>query len=103
MMVTMRTLTRKLGCASIQVSGVEGHKNARVRDLALDNSPEPLNGTASIPSGLILPCSVEGHSTQTGERVIGRDPVVSAHSKPLIPRRPSKARKLLWKELAEEL
>jgi len=96
----MQTLTRRL--TQSRVSGVEGYKNARVRDLALDNSPEPLNGTVARNGGLSLPCNVEGHSTRTGETVIGRVPVVSAQGKPLMPCRSSKARKLLEKGLAEK-
>ncbi len=98
----MQTLTRRLECASIQVSGVEGYKNAGVRDLAPDNSSEPLNGTVTPNGNLSLPCNVEGHSTWTGKSVIGRVPVVSADGKPLMPCRPSKARKLLGNGLADK-
>jgi len=56
----MQTLTRRLDPQG-RVGSVEGYKNARVRDLALDNSPEPLNGTSS--NGLSPSRNVEGHST----------------------------------------
>ena len=97
----MQTLTRRLGSRS-RVSGVDGYKNARVRDLALDNSLEPLNSAVTKNGSLSLPCNVEGHSTQTGEPVIGRVPVVSADGTPLMPCKPSKARKLLELGLAEK-
>jgi len=98
--VAMQTVTRRLG--ESRVSGVADYKNARVRDLALDNSAEPLNATVDRKASLSLPCNVEGRSTLTGEPVIGRVSVVSANGKPLMPCRPSKARKLLEKGLAEK-
>jgi len=101
MAVSTRELTRELGSES-QVSGVGGYKNARVRDLALDNSPEPLNGMDGQKTNLSPHRNLEGHSTLTGETVIGRVPVVSADGKPLMPCGPSKARKLLAKNLAEK-
>jgi len=97
----MRTLTRRLGSRS-RVSGVEGYKNGRLQDLDLPSSPEPLNGTVTENGSLSLPCNVEGHETLTGEPVIGRIPVVSADGTPLMPCRPSKARKLLERGLAEK-
>jgi hypothetical protein len=97
----MQTLTRRLDSAS-RVSGVEGYKNVQVRDLACTSSPEPLNGTVARKGSLSLPCNVEGHSTLTGEPVIGRIPVVSADATPLMPCKPSKARKLLQRGLAEK-
>ena len=100
MVVSTQVLTRRPDSQS-RVSGVEGYKNGRMRDLVLPSSSEPLNGTASR-KGLSLPCSVEGHSTQTGEPAIGRVPVVSTNGKPLMPCRPSKARNLLKKGLAEK-
>lgn len=100
MVVSTQELTSRLGSES-RVSGLEGYKNARVRDLALDNSAEPLNAMA-VEDSLSLPYIDEGHSTQTGETVIGRIPVVSADDTPLMPCRPSKARKLLARNLAEK-
>lgn len=97
----MQTLTRRLDSQS-RVSGVEGYKHDRVRDLALSSAPEPLNGTAARNGSLSLPRSVEGHSTQTEEPVIGRIPVVSADGTPLMPCRAAKARKLLERGLAEK-
>jgi len=96
----MQTLTRRLG--ESRVSGVADYKNARVRDLALDNSAEPLNAIAGLAASLSPLCNVEGRSTLTGEPVIGRVPVVSLSGRPLMPCRPSKARKLLEKGLAEK-
>jgi len=100
MVVSTQVLTRRPDSQS-RVSSVEGYKNGRMRDLVLPSSSEPLNGTASR-KGLSLPCSVEGHSTRTGEPAIGRVPVISADGKPLMPCRPSKARNLLKKGLAEK-
>jgi hypothetical protein len=73
-----------------------------MQDLLLDNSPEPLNAMAGLPTSLSLHRNLEGHSTLTRETVIGRVPGVSADGKPLMPCRPSKARKLLAKNLAEK-
>ena len=97
----MQALTRRLDSES-RVSGVEGYKHGRLRDLDLPSSLEPLNSTATKEGSLSLPCNVEGHSTQTGEPVIGRVPVVSADDTPLMPCKPSKARKLLERGLAEK-
>ncbi len=97
----MQTLTRRLDSQS-RVSGVEGYKNGRLRDLDLPSSPEPLNGTVARNGSLSLPHSVEGHSTWTGKSVIGRVPVVSADGKPLMLCRAAKARKILEKGLAEK-
>jgi len=102
----MQTLTRRLGSQS-RVNGVEGYKNVQVRestqrDLACTSSLEPLNGTVARKGSLSLPCSVEGHSTQTGGPVIGTVPVVSADGAPLMPCKPLKARKLLESGLAEK-
>jgi len=101
MVVAEQELTRRLGSQS-RVSGVEGYKNVRVRDLACASSAEPLNAMAIESNCLNLPCNVEGHSTLTGEAVIGKVPVISIRGKPLIPCKPSKARKLLAKGLAEK-
>ena len=81
---------------------MEGYKHGRVQDLALSSAPEPLNGMAARNGDLILPCNVEGHSTLTGGPVIGRVPVASLSGKLLMPCKPSKARKLLKKGLAEK-
>ena len=97
----MQTLTRRLGSRS-RVSGVEGYKNGTMRDLVVPSSLEPLNGTFTESGELSLPCNVEGHETQTEEPVIGRIPVVSTDGTPLMPCRPSKARKLLEHGLAEK-
>jgi len=97
----MQTLTRRLGSQS-RVSGVEGYKNGRLRDLDLPSSPEPLNGVDGRETTLSLPHNVEGHSTLTGGPVIGRIPVLSVNGKPLMPCRPSKARKLLENDMAEK-
>ena len=101
MVVLRQQLTRGLGSQS-RANGVGDYKNARVRDLALDNSAEPLNATANRKASLSLQCNLEGHETQTGKTVIGGVPVVSASGKSLMPCRPSKARKLLAKGLAEK-
>jgi hypothetical protein len=100
MVVPTQKLTRGLG--ESRVSGVGDYKNASVRDLALDNSAEPLNATAGLSTSLSLHRNLEGHSTRTGEPVIGRVPVVSADGKPLMPCRPSKVRKLLARNLVEK-
>jgi len=97
----MRTLTRRLDLRG-RVSGVEGYKNGRLRDLDLPSSLEPLNGTFTKNGELSLPCNVEGHETRTGEPVIGRIPVISANGTSLMPCGPSKARKLLERGLAEK-
>jgi len=100
MMASTQELTRGLGFR--RASGVGDYKNARVRDLALDNSAEPFNAADGLTTILSLHRNLEGHSTQTGEPVIGRVPVVSVSGKPLMPCRSSKARKLLEKGLAEK-
>jgi len=97
----MQTLTRRLGSRS-RVSGAEGYKNGRLRDLDLPSSLEPLNGTFTKSGELSLPCNVEGHETRTEEPVIGRIPVISANGTPLMPCRAAKARKLLERSLAEK-
>jgi len=101
MVVSKQELTRGLGSQG-RVSGVGDYKNARVRDLALDNSLEPLNSMDGRKTSLSPHRNLEGHETQTGEPVIGRVPVVSLSGEPLMPCRPSKARKLLAKELAKK-
>jgi len=73
-----------------------------MRDLVRTSSAEPLNATTGRETSLSLPYNDEGHPTPTGEPVIGRVPVVSANAKQLMPCRPSKARKLLAKGLAEK-
>jgi len=58
MVEATRELTRRLGGS--RVSGVEGYKNAEARDLASDNSPEPLNGMDGRETSLSLSRNVEG-------------------------------------------
>lgn len=98
----MQGLTRRL-CES-EVSGVEGYKNARVRDLALDNSAEPLNATIGHAASLSLACSVEGHVTPKGGRISPtlRVPVVGVDGKPLMSTTSQRARRLLRNGLAEK-
>ena len=100
MVVATQALTSRLGEG--RVSGVVNYKNAWVRDLACASSPEPLNGIATGSGSLSLPRNDEGHSTQAGEPIIGRVPVVSVNGTPLMPCGPSKARKLLERGLAEK-
>ena len=97
----MQGLTSRLDSRS-RVSGVEGYKNGTMRDLVVPISGEPLNPTTDRKASLSLPCNDEGHETRTGEPVIGRIPVVSVDGTPLMPCRPSKARKLLKNGLAEK-
>lgn len=102
MVVLRQQLTSRLGLQS-QVSGVESYKNVRMQDLVRTSSAEPLNAMAVVkPRNLCFPRNDEGRSTRTGETAIGRIPVVSASGKPLMPCRPSKARKLLVRGLAEK-
>lgn len=101
MVVSKQLLTSRLG--EDRVSGVVDYKNGRVRDLALPTSAEPLNAMADRRINPSLPCNDEGHSNPDwGETGIGKVPVISANGKPLMPCRPSKARKLLAKGLAEK-
>jgi len=103
MVVSAQELTRGLDSQS-RASGVESYNNGTMRDLVVPTSGEPLNPTAGLKRGTSLspPCSLEGHETLTGEPAIGEVPVVSATGNPLIPCRPSKARRLLVKGLAEK-
>ena len=98
----MQTLTRRLGSQS-RVSGVEGYKHGKLRDLDLPSASEPLNGMATIGS-LSLSYNVEGHKTPKGGRLSPtlKVPVVDIDGKPLMPTTPKRTRKLLKDGIAEK-
>jgi len=70
------------------------YKDVWVHSLAHTSPAEPFNATIST-ANLSSSCNPEGCSTLTGEAAIGRIPVVSASGQPLMPCKPSKARKLM--------
>lgn len=80
------------------------YKNVRTRILILNNSVEPLNtmfsGSGNINTGLSSSRSLEGCSTKLEKTEISRVPVISKNGKPLMPCKPTKARKLLRDEKA---
>lgn len=82
--------------------GVVGYKDGGVRDLAPPTPAEPLNAAVEQKRDLSPRCNLEGRSTGQQPAIgIVRVPVVSASGKPLMPCKPSKARKLLAKGLVK--
>ncbi len=78
----------------------KNYKNVRAHILTLNNSAEPLNATfsrAKANTGLCSShlCNLEGCSTELEQIVIDRIPVISKSGKPLMPCKPTKARKLI--------
>jgi len=101
MVVATKVLTR----GPEKGRGVVGYKDVGMRDLVPTSPAEPLNATVERRRDLSPRCSLEGRSTECNRQpAIGivRVPVVSASGEPLMPCRPSKARKLLARNLAEK-
>jgi hypothetical protein len=77
----------------------KNYKNVGMQILVPNNSAEPFNATlsrAKANAKLCSSCNLEGCSTETLDQVAtDRVPVISKSGKPLIPCKPSKARKLL--------
>jgi RRXRR protein len=73
----------------------KNYKNVRTQILILNNSVEPLNTMSSGNTGLSSSCNLEGCKTTLEKAVISRIPVQSKSGKPLMPCKPTKARKLL--------
>lgn len=97
-MVSTKELTRRLERADAE----EATRTSECVALALISSAEPPNATPFFEAKPLL-CNSEGHSTRHVPRPKSvRVPVVSKSGKPLMPCRPSKARKLLKQGLAEK-
>jgi len=106
-MVATQVLTRR----PERVSGVEGYKDVQVQDLACTSPAEPLNAAAKKAYAIHATSKVaklrsaarnreqpSKGGTSMNENVL----VVSASGTPLMPCKPSKAKKLLAKNLAEK-
>jgi len=94
MVETMQKLTR-LSPSGTTCIGLQERQDA---SLVLPSSEEPLNFTVNHNNNVVnlsLIHIVEGKHDSLEETVIGRVPVVSADGTPLMPCKPSKARKLL--------
>jgi len=72
----------------------KNYKNVGAQILTSNNSAEPLNVTFSSDTKLSSSCNLEGCSTLE-KAVISRIPVQSKNGTPLMPCKPTKARKLL--------
>lgn len=73
----------------------KNYKNAGTQILIPDNSVEPLNIMSSGNTGLSSSSNFEGCETILEKVAINRVPVQSKSGKPLMPCKPTKARKLL--------
>ena len=73
----------------------KNYKNAGTQILIPDNSVEPLNIMSGGNIGLSSSSNLEGCETILEKVVINRVPVQSKSGKPLMPCKPTKARKLL--------
>jgi hypothetical protein len=94
MVVTTQVLTSLSSEEIFYELRLVGYKNVRDASLVPSSSTEPLN-VMSLIEGLSLLGIGEGKPDSGRETAIGRIPVVSKNGTPLMPCRPTKARKLL--------
>jgi hypothetical protein len=94
MVVAMQILTSLSSFPIVEELRLAGYKNVGDASLIPSSSAEPLN-VVSLIEGLRLPGIGEGKLDSDRETAIGRIPVVSKSGIPLMPCRPTKARKLL--------
>jgi len=95
MVVATQVLTSLSSEEILQELRLVGYKNVGDASLVPSSSAEPLNVMSLIIERLSLPGIGEGKLDSGRETAIGRIPVVSRSGLPLMPCRPTKARKLL--------
>ncbi len=95
MVVAMQVLTSLSSEEILQELRLVGYKNVGDASLVPSSSTEPLNVMSLIIERLSLLGIGEGKLDSGRETAIGRIPVVSKNGIPLMPCRPTKARKLL--------